>query len=382
MSANHAPRILLALTSHGLGHLTRSLEIARELRDLHRGIEWIVATTVPEARVALGLPPPFRYRPVGYEPGTLQKTCFELDREGTRTAYQRFIGERRRRLAEETAFLRQSGCSAVVSDVPALPIAAAAALGLPAIGVANFTWDWILEPLLAGGATDAIPGQLAADYASGLAHLRLPFGPETSPFPASEPAPLVSRHARSEPETTRAQLAVQRDGRKLVLVCPGGWSSDDWSPIHVPGGADFRFVTVGDLPVSADAPLIALPHDLPPGLAFPDLVAAADVVLAKPGYGIASECWLHRTPLVSIERPDFRETELLEEQFARIGPAARLRLAPFFAGDWQGALVRALSAPTAWVDPPAGGARRVARRLAELLGLEPRADTKGSAESG
>jgi len=365
-----APRLLFALTSHGLGHLTRSLALARELRERVPDLALDIATTVPEERVAVDLAPPFGYRPVAYEPGTPQRNAFELDLPALREAYARLAAEHDARLEEELSWLRHSGCCAVVSDIPALPVRAAARLGLPAIGVANFTWDWILEPLLAG--TDAAPALdlLREDYACGDLHLLLPFGPASSPFPECEPAPLIHRRATLAPEAVRAGLGLPaRDERKLVLVCPGGWDPDGWGAIDVSGCEGMRFVTVGDLPVRAEAPLLALPHALAPGLRFPDLVAAADLVLAKPGYGIASECAAHRTALVSIERPLFREAPLLVSAFARLGPGAQMTLADFFAGRWEPALRSAIACAMPWSPPPADAAGQVARRVAERLGL-------------
>lgn len=369
----HPRRILLALTSHGLGHLTRSLRIGRELRALGRRVELTVATTVPESRVGLELSPPFRYRPVGYEPGTVQRTCFEVDVEATRAAYARFLRERRARLDDEIAFLREMRCDGVVADIPALPVRAAGELGIPAVGVGNFTWDWALEPLFEDDPE--VPETLAADYARGSGHLRLPFGPDTSPFQHSERAPLVSRRAELPPAEVRRRLDLPAaEPRPLVVVCPGGWDPDGWDRIHVVGCEGVRFVTVGDLPVTADVPLTPLPHALPAGIGFPDLVAAATAVVAKPGYGIASECVAHRTPLVAIERPVFRETPLLLDDFSRRGPVTRLTLDDFFAGRWEDALDELLARPAAWSEVPRDGARRVARRIAELLSLQVRED--------
>jgi L-arabinokinase len=366
-----APRVLFALTSHGLGHLTRSLAVARALRARSPAVELLVATTHPRARVALDLPEPIEWHAVDYEPGTLPRSCFETDLEATRAAYLRFDAARDARRAEERSFLRAARCDALVCDVPALAVAAAAELGLAAIGLANFTWDWLLEPITAGTPAEAARLRIAEDYARGSLHLRLPFGPEESPFPRSEPAPLVCRRARLAPAALRARLGLpEREERRLVVVCPGGWSPDAWSEIHVSGCDGFRFVTVGDLPVRADAPLLALPHALCEGVTLPDLVAAADLVLAKPGYGIASECAAHRTPLVAIERPDFRETPVLLAGFRALGPCTALSLRDFFAGRWEGALRAGLADVTPFAPLPEDGAARVAQRIGEALGLE------------
>lgn len=366
-------RILFAVTSHGLGHLTRSLAVARALREARPGLELVVASTASAERIAQDLPPPFEHRAVAYEPGVLQQSFVLIDAPATRDAYRALAAERDARLAAEARFLREAGCRAVVSDVPALPVRAASRVGVPAVAVANFTWDWILEPLVAGTDLADLPGRLRDDYAAGLCHLRLPFGPSTSPFPRSEPAPLVSRRAAHGRGEVCRRLGLPDpeapDAERLVVVCPGGWEPRAWPAVHVPGGAGLRFVTVGDLPVTADAPLLALPHALPEGVSFPDLVAAADVVLAKPGYGIASECVAHRTPLVAIEREGFRETPVLLEALRDMGPCATLSVDGFFAGRWEPSLRAALADATPWASVPPDAAARVAGRLAELLEL-------------
>ncbi len=365
-------RVLFALTSHGLGHATRSLAIARALCEAHR-VDLVVATTIPRERLARDLPLPFEHRAVDYEPGAIQQTCFELDVPATRRAYAGFMRERAERIAQEVDFLRESGCHAVVSDVPALPVRAASQLGLPAIGVSNFTWDWVLEPLFEGTELAFVPGVLADDYAQGTHQLRLPFGPPGSPFPCDEEAPLVSRRAVLAAGEVRRRLGLPREASEsLVLVCPGGWDPDGWPEIFVPGCSGLRFVTVGDLPIGSEAPLLSLPHALVEGVSFPDLVATADAVLAKPGYGIASECAAHRTALVSIERPGFRETPVLLEEFARLGPVGQLSLNDFFSGRWEDPLREVLASGAPWAAIPGDGASRVAQRIAQLAGLEPR----------
>ncbi len=365
-------RILFAMTSHGLGHVMRSLAVARQLKAVHPDVDLVVATTTPRPHLQRQLGIPFSHRAVAYEPGTVQRNCFELDITATGLAYKAFFRERQIRLDAEIEFLRTSGCTAVVSDIAALPIRAASHLGLPAVGVSNFTWDWILEPLFSG--SDLEPGlkQLADDYACGTHHLRLPFGPDISPFRWSEPAPLVSRRATLAPREVRQRLGIPfPDPLALVTVCPGGWDADAWQPIGVRDCHGIRFVTVGDLPVTADVPLHRFSHELPGDVGFPDLVNASDLVISKPAYGIASECALHQTPMVMIQRTCFRETPVLVEAFGQLGPLAELTLDDFFAGRWEDALTCARGSQTVWKAVATDGVERVASRLAQILAITP-----------
>jgi len=364
------PRVAFSVTAHGLGHLTRTCEVANALADLVPELELVVSTGLAPERVDLDLRHPFHHRPAHYEPGTAQASCFQVDGDATREALLHYLEEREARLRAEIAFLDEAGITGVVSDIPSLPVRAAAERGLPAVGLGNFTWDWILEPVLAGHPSERALEVLRRDYAAGSLHLRLPFGPETSPFPASEPAPLVSRPAHLAPGAVFRALGLERDpGRRLALVCPGGWDPDGWEPIRPRDRADFQLLLVGDLPVACEAGDVSLPHALPAPVSFPDLVRAADVVLAKPGYGIASECVTHHTPLVTVDRPGFRETPVLREQLRAMGPTADLGLEDFFAGRWGTALREALDDRRPWTRLPADPPRRVAERLAEALGL-------------
>jgi len=363
------PHLLFAINSHGLGHLTRSLAIAREIQSLCPRVQLTLSTAAPKALIAQELSSPFTLRSVEYEPGAVQQSCFETSPTRTRQAYRRFVAERIERLRDEEHYLRATGCTAVISDISALAVRAAANLGLPAVGVSNFTWDWITEPYF-GEPGAEIPQLLADDYSAGTLHLRLPFGPENSPFPRAEPAPLVCRRSRIDARELRRRLDIPTgDGRALAVVCFGGWEPSGWQSIRVVGCEGFRFLTVGDLPIRADAPLVALPHALPAGVCFPDLVAGADVVIAKAGYGIASECAAHRTPLVVVERTHFREAPTLIEAFRKGGRIRELSRSAFFAGDWERSLREIVASDRSWTFPTENGARRLALRLAELLEL-------------
>jgi L-arabinokinase len=360
-------RLVFGVTGHGLGHLTRACELANAIQALDPDVELHFWTSVPAARIATDLAAPFTHRAVAYEPGTAQRNCFELDVDGTVDDYRTFLEHHDERVATERAELARLRADAVLCDVPAVLTKAAREHGVPAIVVSNFTWDWILEPILAGTRAEPALERLRDDYASATHHIRLPFGPDESPVASSEPGPLVSRRASLAPAEVRARLGLAIEGdRPVALVCPGGWDPEGWRTIR-PDTPDFDLVLVGDLPVECRSGDVSLPHALPAPVRFPDLVAMADVVLAKPGYGIASECVAHRTPLVTIDRPAFRETPLLRRALAERGPCAELGLPAFFEGRWRDALEAALASETPWraseARPDLGVARSVLDRL-------------------
>lgn len=362
--------IIFSVTAHGLGHLTRSLLIIEKFQKLYPQNKIVVSTGIGRKTVERFLSTPFLYRQQPYEPGTIQKNCFEIDQEATVRAYRKYFKVRQRSLQNEIDFLKQNRCSGLVSDIPSLPIRAAADLDIPAVGISNFTWDWILEPIFEKRCIKVIRNNITQDYACGQLFLRLPFGQTTSPFSYSEKAPLVARKAKLRAAKVREMLGIPRwSTNGLIVVCPGGWDPHGWGVIKIRGCSSFRFLFVGNLPITCHALHAHLPHSLMKGLTFPDLVNAADVIIAKPGFGIASECLLHQTPIVFIQRPLFREAPALLADFDIAGPSSRITLHHFFAGQWEDAIVKALANKTPWKSVPENGAQLIAERLGEFFKL-------------
>jgi hypothetical protein len=361
-------RLIFALTAHGLGHATRSCALANALWRLDPGLEIEFWADLPRHVLEVELSGAWQHRVEAFEPGVLQRGAFAIDAAGTVSAYSLLSDSLEPACDRLAQRLADSGARAVVSDAPAIVCAAAARAGIPVVVISNFTWDWVLEPLLAATPASAALDWISAAYQHAGLHLQLPFGPRESPVPRLERQEVISRRARESPLKTRERLGLESTmARPLAVVCAGGWSVEDWPVIHA-DVADLDLVLVGDPPVEVSGRAVRLPHNLPVTLSVPELVAAADVVLAKPGYGIASECLSHATPLVSIERPGFREAPVLEAEFAARGKFARIRLADFFAGRWSSALESARSDPTDWILPPEDALIMLAERLLSWAG--------------
>lgn len=351
--------IHFALTSHGLGHATRSFAVIRAIHALRPDWPIIVSSTVDPAWIDDELGFSVRHRHQAYEPGAVQRDCFSVDIPATIAAYEAFEERRADLLEEEIRFLRSNKVRTVVSDIPALPVAAAGRLGIPAIGVSNFTWDWILEPWCGPNERHLVDA-LRSDYAAGTLQLCLPFGPDRSSFADYEPAPLLARQARLPRDEVRKRLELGTAA--IALICLGGWDVDELPSIHARTGR-FRLVVASNLRVTTDAPCRNLGRTLPAGITMPDLLAAADVVLGKPGYGLASECLTHRVPFAMIERSDFRETPHLVSQLRRMGRCTTTSVDTFFSGAWERVLEEALVEGADWADIEPQPAGSIASRI-------------------
>ena len=91
-----------------------------------------------------------------------------------------------------------------------------------------------------------------------------------------------------------------------------------------------------------------------------DLVAAVDVVLTKPGYGIISECVANDTALVYTSRGHFVEYDVLVREMPRWLRCGFISNEDLLAGRWQPALDRALAQPAPPETLGVDGAERAA----------------------
>jgi len=133
-------------TGHGLGHATRSIEVCKHL--VERGHSVTVVTGAP-ARVFLQEVPSARFvlRKAVLDAGSKQLDPFTVDVRGSLEDYYNTVVLHRTAMLEgEVQWLQSNHFDLVVSDVVPIVCAAAAAAGIPAVCVSNFSWGEPCRP--------------------------------------------------------------------------------------------------------------------------------------------------------------------------------------------------------------------------------------------
>jgi L-arabinokinase len=110
--------------------------------------------------------------------------------------------------------------------------------------------------------------------------------------------------------------------------------------------------------------VIAPEREPPAGLRYEDLVAAADVVVSKPGYGIVSECAANGTALLYTSRGRFAEYDVFVESMPALLRCRFLAPDDLRAGRWSAAIDALLAQPAA-ERPRIDGAAVAARTILE-----------------
>jgi hypothetical protein len=298
--------------------------------------------------------------------GVLQRHGLELDLPGTLAAHEAFLADWERHLERETRWLAGSGARLVVGDVPPLAFAAAARAGLPSLAVANFSWDWILEPYVAAEPGFApIVQRYARTYAEADLLYRLPLCGEFPAFREIRDAPLLAHRSRRGRDEVIARLGVAPDDpRPLALVSFGGFGSGAIEAQRWDDLGGYRFLGHGPAPPGLPAPWTSLPRE--GEVEHEELVGACDVLIGKPGYSTCAEVLAHGARFLHLPRADFREVPVLESALAAHGCARPMAHADFFGGRWKRPLDEILALPKTR-PVPAPGADFLADALLEHL---------------
>jgi L-arabinokinase len=365
------PVIVFAISGHGFGHASRQIEIMRTLRRLRPDARFHIRTSAPRWFFERALDFPFSFEAVELDTGVVQVDSLEVDVRASIDAADRFHRTLRRRIEAEARALQARGADLVVADIPPLACAAAARAGIPAIAVANFTWDWIYAgyPETAERAPGLVR-TLRDAYSTAAGAWRLPLHGGFDAFHEIAEAPLVARRSAREPDAVRRRLGLPRS-RVLALFAFGryGIGSVDWQAVARSAHCHVVFTTGPHAPLGPDGDgFTTLVEDelACDGIGFEDLVAAVDVVVTKPGYGIIAECAANDTALLYTSRGRFPEYDILVSGLPELARAAFIGHGDLFAGRWGTHLDRLLAQPRP-AAPAADGARVVADALAKRL---------------
>lgn len=128
------------VTGHGLGHATRVVEICKQLVAAGHYVHIVTAAqaTIFTREIASQQ---LSVRRAVLDCGSKQQDAFSVDMKGTLDLYQETVVERREAiLSTESEWLKSTQIQLVALDIVPIACAAAAAAGLPCVGVSNFSW--------------------------------------------------------------------------------------------------------------------------------------------------------------------------------------------------------------------------------------------------
>jgi L-arabinokinase len=358
------------ISGHGFGHASRQIEIVNALGALAPATPIVIRTSAPPWLFERTLRVPAQLVPGECDTGVVQIDSLHPDIPATIARAREFYESLPARAAHEAGLLRDRGVSLVISDAPPLACAAAADAGIPSVVVSNFTWDWIYDGFSAEVAgTPALVDTIGTAYSRAAAGWRLPMHGGFRTVPNVRDVPFVARHARHPRDGVRRALGLPLD-LPIVLVSFGGYGIEGLDLSRLDCLDRYVVLMTEGEPSGGRVPdrVLIVPEAriYDSGGRYEEVVAAVDVVLSKPGYGIISECVASRTGFLYTSRGNFAEYDALVRDMPRFLRSAYIDHAALFAGRWRTALDAIMAAPEPPERPATNGAEVVAGMIAGL----------------
>ncbi len=268
-------RIGIVASAHGYGHATRDAVLARTLQA--RGHRVTLFSMAPTTVLGDDLD----VVPLAADVGLVQHDSRSEDLAATCQRLDAF------RL--DPAPL--AGLERLVVDISPFALRVASEFGVPVVAMGNFDWAWIYAHYRELGDWAARFGQWQAPRRA----VALAPGPGLVGFAEVVPGGLIARSA------TPVRVAS-----RSVLACFGGFGMNALDAVlpELPG---VTWVLAPPMP-RLSRPDVLFIDDVP----FPALVAGADALFTKPGYGVLAEATVAGTPIVYLDRGAFPEAPFLE----------------------------------------------------------------------
>lgn len=341
-----------------MGHAVRVASVLEELGRRFPLRLTVVAPCDPRVWPAALAPATEAWERLACDAGVVQSDDVTVDLAATEARLDRWLREAPALVEREVERLR-GGFDLVVGDVPSAAFEAADHLQIRSFAVANFSWDWIYSQL----GFDAAAQATAAGYArAGLLLEALPFGPMPA-FARRVGVGLVTRRPSSPErgEQVRRRLGIEASQKAVLLAFQPASPPAMQLPPERPGRV---YVVPSAWPLWRTRPDVRI---LAEGESFVDAMAAADVVVGKPGYGLIGDVEASGVRFLYAPRPGFPENAVLEEHLSRRAATRALEPSRLDGRAWEEDLeeIEGLDAPPA---AETGGAARAAAAIVEDLG--------------
>lgn len=362
--------VLFYISGHGFGHASRQVEVINALGARRPDLAIEIRSAVKADLLARTVRGPYRLVPTATDTGIVQRDSVTHDDPATLAAAREFYGTYAGRVAHEVATL-PADLALIVGDVPALAFDVAAAGGVASLAIANFTWDWIYETHAGFDDASWVVSLIRAAYRRATSALELPFSGGFEVFGHRQSIPLITRRPSVARADTRFALGLPAE-RPLALLSFGGYGLPALDLARLDCRDRWTIVTTDR--VSADVSglshVIKLDETVFRGgpVRYEDLVAAADVVVTKPGYGILAECLASQTAMLYTSRGDFREYDVLVRELPRYVRSRFISQDDLFAGRWTESLEALHRQPPAPERMALDGAEQAAGIIVDLLG--------------
>ena len=378
-----ASAIVFYISGHGFGHASRTIEVINAILAMRPETRIGVRTAAPRWLFDLTVKGKVTFSTLETDTGVVQIDALTLDEADSIRRASSFHSDLVTRAASETRVLRELGAGLIVGDIPPLAFAVSAASGIPSIAIGNFTWDWVYADYPRVRLAPSLLPTIRGAYAKAAMALRLPMSGGFESFSNVKDIPFIARHATKTREEVCKLLKIPTD-KPIVLSSFGGYGLPGLETDALAKFKKYTVVTTANVPLSRarkeastaerKGSYISINEEAmyDTGVRYEDLVAAAEVVVTKPGYGIISECIANDAAILYTSRGHFPEYDVLVEEMPKYVRSAFIAQDDLLAGKWESAIDKLRAQPKLKKKPETNGAEVAADILLKALDKPPK----------
>ena len=358
--------LVVYVTSHGFGHLNRSVAVINRIpADVP-----VTIRSHPDLfdHWAERLRRPAELTPYSSDTGAVNPPGDSAATDGKTTLdlAARAFADAMAGVDDEADTLRRLAPSAVLCDVPPVPLVAARRAGVPGFALGNFTWADIYAPHAKVLGPDA--RKLVADIRRAYEHATALFkaepGVRMTGFDRVIDVGMVVTPGRDRRAELRRMLGLGPLD-KLVYFYVGRYGQGDlgWDRLARLHDRGIHFVGFHPAPSGPLANLHVIPALEWTGA---ELAASADAIVAKAGYGTVCEAVVAGTPIIYPPRTGFAEHRALDRALRTWGGGVPAPARDFRELRLDRLLDRAFALKPGPPPFPVDGAARIAEHLVGL----------------
>jgi L-arabinokinase len=375
--------IVFYVSGHGFGHASRSIEVINAILAKRPETRIGVRTAAPRWLFDLTVKGKITFSTLETDTGIVQIDALTLDEADSIRRASSFHSDLVTRAASETRSLRELGATLIVGDIPPLAFAVGAAAGIPSIALGNFTWDWVYADYPRVRLAPSLLPAIRGAYAKASMALRLPMSGGFDSLSNVKDIPFIARHATKTREEVCKILKIPAE-KPIVLSSFGGYGLPGLDTGLLSKFKKYTVITTATVPLSRarkDTPttekkgtFISINEEAmyDAGVRYEDLVAAADAVVTKPGYGIVAEAIANDAAVLYTSRGHFPEYDVLLEEMPKYLRVASFSHDDLFNGKWEPHLDKLLAQPKPKKKPDTNGADVAADILLKALDKPPK----------
>ncbi|MFB3165500.1 glycosyltransferase family protein [Neobacillus sp. 179-J 1A1 HS] len=294
--------IAIYISDYGYGHASRSIAVIRQLLK-EPEVKIIVCHSFALTFIKASLiSKHVSYRNIKTDIGYfLENESIHPDKVQLLKEYNHFVSDWEKHIDQEKEFLRLNSVDLVVSDISPLPFEPAEILGIPSVGISNFTWFTAYQGLI--GDSELFTFKKAYQkmtYYYSLAGSQEHWDCKTNDYG------FYSRDIDLQ-EVNRIRDLVNPDGKQQVVFLGLGMKIEVGTLEQLPIWDSPNCVFLVSSNVHVDrANVFQIPNDY---LESQNYIAASDLVISKAGWGIIGEALCANVPLLILNRPSLKEDQ-------------------------------------------------------------------------